>query len=328
MAVGGESAERALEAEEALYMSVAREVGDVVTLHCWCGNESMKVLATRRSKRFSVVTCEACDTCYNFPRPVPDKEAASRCYCESKSFPERYSPQAEVWAHEYVEHMSRLLSRRGLRLTAYRKVLDVGCGGGQLVAILCNMGMAAEGIDLDSKCIAYAKRLHPQGTFHIGRIEDLDRGPYDLITGMNLLEHVPDPKPFTETVSKMLVPGGIFIGVVPNISSVSFAVLGAHWGLLSPSEHVTLFAPPTLSVCLRAAGFTAVDWFCARNPLILPLQAVRQFLDLTRSTGWVSAGRYVVWCALENAARTLTALSRRTDAGEKLFFLARKGETI
>jgi SAM-dependent methyltransferase len=187
-------------------------------------------------------------------------------------------------------------------------------------------GAQAEGLDLDPKVIKYASATQPGTTFHLGELKDLKVGPYDTITAMNMLEHATNPKILATHVLDKLVPGGYFIGTTPNISSVSFAVLGAYWvGMLAPDEHVALFSPKPLERCLVEAGFTdSIHWPCIRNNLKGPLKGLNGLWRALRRKGAGSAVRYVMcWC-LENVALTLTLFSRRSDAGENLFFVARK----
>lgn len=297
--------------------------GRTVRLRCWCGCQTARVVARRRRRRFSVAACTECGTHQNYPRPVSDVNEASACYRESESFPERYSPDADRWARKYVQDMRLLLGRANQRLEDFDRVLDVGCGGGQLVKALRRRGVAAEGIDLDPKCIAFAKRQQPEGTFHVGHLAGLEAGPYEMVTGFHVLEHAPDPKKLAEQILRKLVPGGVFLGAVPNIASVSFSVLGTYWGFLAPLEHVTLFSPATLRRCLVAAGFERMEWKCAQNRLILPAQALRQLWQTARRAGVLGALRYSAWCTIENWARILTRLSAKRDAGEKLFFMAK-----
>lgn len=118
------------------------------------------------------------------------------------------------------------------------KVLDVGCGGGILSESMAACGARVVGIDLSEKALAVARR-HAQAagmkidyqqkaveTFASSGADD-----YDVVTCMELLEHVPDPRSVVRACSLLVKPAGdlIFATINRNIKSFIFAILGAEY---------------------------------------------------------------------------------------------------
>ena len=129
-----------------------------------------------------------------------------------------------------------------------KKVLDVGCGGGILSESLASADADVTGIDQGDKVIQIAK-LHAKESGikikykHIN-IEDFYKNTnerFDVITCLEMLEHVPDPNSIINTCSKLLKPGGkIFFSTInKNLKAFLFAIIGAEYilNLLPKGTH-------------------------------------------------------------------------------------------
>ncbi|HEU0117684.1 MAG TPA: bifunctional 2-polyprenyl-6-hydroxyphenol methylase/3-demethylubiquinol 3-O-methyltransferase UbiG [Alphaproteobacteria bacterium] len=107
-------------------------------------------------------------------------------------------------------------------------VLDVGCGGGLLTEPLARMGAKTEGLDAAEEAIQTAKQ-HAKAsklsiTYHADSVENLARGKnrYDLITALEIVEHVADMNSFLGALKKLLKPDGILIMSTLNRTPKSF----------------------------------------------------------------------------------------------------------
>lgn len=131
---------------------------------------------------------------------------------------------------------------------AKKKVLDVGCGGGILAESLTQRGAIVTGIDMGEAPLAVA-RLHSLETglsidYKKCTAESLvaeETGQFDIITCLEMLEHVPDPASVILACSKLVKPGGhlYFSTINRNIKSYLFAVIGAEYilNLLEKGTH-------------------------------------------------------------------------------------------
>ena len=155
---------------------------------------------------------------------------------------------------------------------AGKSVLDIGCGGGILSEAMAARGARVTGIDLGEAPLAVAQ-LHLKETGraveyrHISA-EDHARerpGTYDVVTCMELLEHVPDPASTAAACATLVKPGGhvFFSTINRNVKAWLFAIVGAEYVLnLLPRwthEYVKLIKPSELERMARAAGLRITE---------------------------------------------------------------------
>jgi 2-polyprenyl-6-hydroxyphenyl methylase/3-demethylubiquinone-9 3-methyltransferase len=155
---------------------------------------------------------------------------------------------------------------------AQQRVLDVGCGGGLLAESLARSGAVVTGIDLAPAMIEVA-HLHAQESqlnidYQVCSAEQFAQRrepPFDVVTCMELIEHVADPAALLRAIAKLLRPGGqFFISTINrNLRSFLLAIVGAEYLLkLIPRgthEYARLLRPSELARFARAANLTLRD---------------------------------------------------------------------
>ncbi len=147
------------------------------------------------------------------------------------------------------------------------KVLDVGCGGGVLSDAMARAGAQVTGIDLATKALRVAQ-LHaleaqtPNVNYREVSAEALAQeqpGTFDMVTCMEMLEHVPDPASVVRACAALVKPGGwvFFSTLNRNPKSFLFAIVGAEYVLnLLPKgthEYAKMIRPSELASYCRAA---------------------------------------------------------------------------
>ena len=148
-----------------------------------------------------------------------------------------------------------------------KRVLEVGCGGGILAEAMAGRGASVTGIDLADKPLKVAQlHLLESGLkvdYRLIAAEALAREAprsFDVITCMELLEHVPDPAATVRACADLLEPGGhvFFATLNRNLKSYVLAVIGAEYvlGLLPRGTHdyAKFIRPSELAAMCRAAG--------------------------------------------------------------------------
>ncbi len=172
---------------------------------------------------------------------------------------------------------------------AGRRVLDVGCGGGLLAEALAAAGATVTAIDLAPSMIEIA-RLHAHESqlsidYRISSAEQFAQQggePYDVVTCMELIEHVPSPAVLMRALAQLLQPAGqLFISTINrNLRSFVTAIVGAEYLLnLIPRgthEYAKLLRPSELSALARAQQLTLRDITgIGYNPLLRSASLIR-----------------------------------------------------
>jgi 2-polyprenyl-6-hydroxyphenyl methylase/3-demethylubiquinone-9 3-methyltransferase len=155
---------------------------------------------------------------------------------------------------------------------AEKTVLDVGCGGGILSESLARKGGQVTGIDIAQRVLSIARlHLHESGLdvdYCEKMVEDQARetpGDFDLVTCMEMLEHVPEPASVIRSVGELLKPGGQAFFSTLNRTPLAFAlgIVGAeHIARLLPRgthRYDRFIKPSELSAWAREAGLVVED---------------------------------------------------------------------
>jgi len=150
-----------------------------------------------------------------------------------------------------------------------KRVLDVGCGGGILSESMSQQGAQVVGIDLGEKALKVAQ-LHSlesgvQVDYRLVAVERLaaeSPESFDVVTCMEMLEHVPDPAAIVAACSRLVKPGGtvFFSTINRNPKAYLFAVIGAEYVLnmlpRGTHEYEKFIKPSELAAWARNAGLT------------------------------------------------------------------------
>ena len=152
---------------------------------------------------------------------------------------------------------------------AGKTVLDVGCGGGILAESMARRGAAVTGIDLSDKALSIARLHLLESGASVGyrkvsaeELADEAAGSFDLVTCMEMLEHVPDPASVVQACATLVKPGGwvFFSTLNRNPKSFLLAIVGAEYVLnMLPHgthEYAKMIRPSELAGFCRAAGLT------------------------------------------------------------------------
>ena len=157
---------------------------------------------------------------------------------------------------------------------AGKKILDVGCGGGILSESMARRGADVTGVDLGTENLK-AATLHAvqsglEDTLRYQHIpvEDLAKthaGQFDVVTCMEMLEHVPDPSSIVQACFDLLAPGGVCVlsTINRNPKSYLFAIVGAEYVLRlldrGTHDYAKFITPAELDHMATSAGFMRKD---------------------------------------------------------------------
>jgi 2-polyprenyl-6-hydroxyphenyl methylase/3-demethylubiquinone-9 3-methyltransferase len=164
---------------------------------------------------------------------------------------------------QYVERAGPLAGRR---------VLDVGCGGGLLAEAMARKGARVTGIDMADDLVQVATLHALEGGVEVEyeyasaeQHVEQHAGEYEIVTCMEMLEHVPDPVAVIEALARLLRPGGhLFVSTLNRtLKAYAMAVVGAEYllRLLPPGTHTyeKFIRPAELRQWARAVDLVVSD---------------------------------------------------------------------
>jgi 2-polyprenyl-3-methyl-5-hydroxy-6-metoxy-1,4-benzoquinol methylase len=214
---------------------------------------------------FNVVKCKQCGLVYLNPRP--DVSELSTIYPPNYyaySIEESYD---ESQRENLYYKMRYAMIRRGLegvlsflpREQRPVKVLDIGCADGHVLNWFRRVRtheVETYGVDMNEQAVEKARQKGHQA--YLGRFEDVDLpdNTFDLVWASHVIEHVPDPKAFTEKAYQILRPGGLFWFWTPNIESIDAKWFrDKHWGAYHFPRHWVFYSPQSVKHLAAATGF-------------------------------------------------------------------------
>jgi 2-polyprenyl-6-hydroxyphenyl methylase/3-demethylubiquinone-9 3-methyltransferase len=164
---------------------------------------------------------------------------------------------------------------------AGKKVLDVGCGGGILAEAMAHHGAEVTAIDLGKASLSVAKLHQLESNLEIDyqnisaeQLAQQQTGKFDVVTCLEMLEHVPSPESVVNACFQLVKPGGLifFSTINRNPKSYLFAVLGAEYLLnLMPKgthDYARFIRPSELAGWCREAGLQLQEQIgMSYNPL-------------------------------------------------------------
>jgi 2-polyprenyl-3-methyl-5-hydroxy-6-metoxy-1,4-benzoquinol methylase len=200
---------------------------------------------------FAIVRCDECRSL--FVRQPPSSAEIQSIYLDQAYY--THDPGSIERIRSENGRRCRLLTR----LTEGRKLLDVGCAAGFLLDAAKASGFEVQGVDQTPHTVALAKS-HGHQVF-LGTLDDLTRrhpehkGSFDVVTALDVIEHVPEPLEFLRQVVDLARPGGIVVLSTPNYSGLVARLMGPRDPYLIPPEHLNFF---TLSGLKALAARTGV----------------------------------------------------------------------
>lgn len=223
---------------------------------------------------FRAVCCNCCGLVFTNPRPTPESiqhyyppEYTPHQHHNSPPIALRKTTVKRVFLkflnslnenfdrkHNLVPPKNRALLTRG----RCGNLLDVGCGNGEFLKIMQDLGWRVQGVD-KSPNAALAARSSYGIEIHHGCLESMcsESDRFDVITMWWFLEHAHDPGLVLDICSRIIKPEGLLIVGVPNFSSFERRVFG---GLsLDLPRHLIHFTPQTLTKMLDLHGFSVMN---------------------------------------------------------------------
>ena len=209
----------------------------------------------RIKKTFNFLRCDSCKFTFVGNPHTKYTEIYDECYYQGKG-----SDPGVNYAQEFENPntTSRIIEWEGIRQLANQQAgeqwLDFGCGHGGLVRYITNLDGQIEGMDTG----AWAEKAKQSG-INIVTEEEIEKTgkKYDIITAIEVIEHIVLPVEALITMRKLLKPGGRLIITTGNADAAPKQF--TNWGYVNGDVHVSYFTPATLTRAFEIAGFKAIN---------------------------------------------------------------------
>lgn len=227
----------------------------------------------RRWVRLGFCACDVCQVWFVYPQPAEDELTAAYRSC--------YYPREPTTAPVYGntppalgEQLLACLRRHRFLPARGGRLLDFGCGLGDFARTAMSAGVEVDAVEPDDVArdcaAARGLRIHES-------LEELERaggtGAYDVVTLVDVVEHVRQPLRLLRALRRMVRPAGALYLSAPNYQSAQAWVLGARWDQATNPTHLFLFSPAALRHLLATAGFRMAWLRCTfRDPRLAPPQ--------------------------------------------------------
>lgn len=249
-----------------------------------CGSSKVYKIYNAKDRMFGVgdnfiyYECRKCSVCFLYPQLSLGE--LKKYYPSSKYYSYKQSEQKDFLSNirsylirsYYKKNLwSKLFSILVSNVPAIPsppigKILDVGCGSGETLSLLKEVGWQTYGLDIDSVAIRFAKK---QGiTAKVGgykKIADFPKNYFDAIRLYHVIEHLDDPDDALNLINSRLKKGGELIIGTPNYNSIVRKIFGTYWYNLDAPRHLILFSPENLISLAKKNDFVnpGIEYFAA-----------------------------------------------------------------
>jgi 2-polyprenyl-6-hydroxyphenyl methylase/3-demethylubiquinone-9 3-methyltransferase len=177
-----------------------------------------------------------------------------------------WSEAGSVEAHRYlIPPCVQLLAGAGAR-----KILDLGCGNGEVTGLLASKGFVVEGCDASASGLALARSSFPGVRFFqhdlANPLPEEHSGGYDAVVSLEVIEHLLMPRQLMSNALQALRPGGLFVLSTPfhgywkNLALALTNKFDDHWHPLRDWGHIKFFSKQTLLQLFKESGFEISAW--------------------------------------------------------------------
>lgn len=224
-----------------------------------CGDRRVQPLLSPRHSggrwAYEVVRCPTCGFLYRHPGIRPERLGDLYSGGYAKFLTGHYSDK-RIRRYRQVMRAFKPVFKSG----DGRRLLDFGCGAGHFLRLAHQRGFDPYGVDLSKGAIRRARKDESGRNAYLGAPQDVPEiaaGGFDVITMWSVLAHLATPVEDLTTLRGLLAGDGVLLVLTVNANSLALKARREHWSGFT-KNHLKFFAPSTLQILLRRAGFGAV----------------------------------------------------------------------
>jgi 2-polyprenyl-3-methyl-5-hydroxy-6-metoxy-1,4-benzoquinol methylase len=237
---------------------IVSTVGTISTQTCVaCGGNQFRGvfddLGSAEGQRYSVRQCCQCGLGVTDPQPSEDELRSL--------YKSEYYRTTGPGPQNALTRLGRYLVRQVLRghdpllESAQRgRILDIGCGNGEFLRRMGELGWETHGTDSSPAAVQLARRFAKDVRLARASEPVFDDKQFDVVTMFNVFEHVPDPIETLAEVYRILKDEGRLILEVPNFQSLAFRIVQRNWIGLDVPRHLYHYSPRALITLAEAQG--------------------------------------------------------------------------
>ena len=203
---------------------------------------------------FQILKCDRCGLARTYPMPY---EGNTSTY------------ESPEWALDAIEtetvgnrYIFRSISSEMLKEVEREKkdgrLLDVGCGVGNLLDLARNNGWDTYGVELSETYCDYTNSIGLKVVNSTLTDAGFKKGSFDAISMIHVLEHVPEPLELLNEARRVLKKNGVLVVDTPDIGTITARIQKEHYISLDPDCHIWQFTPATLKELIARAGFKPI----------------------------------------------------------------------
>lgn len=259
-----------------------------------CGSPSRPFFAVEPSRysfstnvRPTITRCTGCGLAWVNPRLAEVAPAQAEAAAAQERRAEGPPESERERAHDVLTRIERH-ARPG-------RLLDIGCGYGHLLKLAAERGWQAVGVNPNAKEAQYARTQ--MGVAVPARIVEEAGFPdasFDVVSLVEVLEHLADPVPVLRQANRVLRPDGLLYLQTPDLGCVEARLLKHRWVMLYVNSHWFFYSDRPLRRLLQRTGFRVVErplWAPGRHAWGVPLKFTLSLLGLSSLTSITAVAR-------------------------------------
>lgn len=263
---------------------------------------------------YDIYACPACALRFVHPMPRATADIYAETYfagAEEGFGYVDYDADKQPMVGAFKKYLAYI---RKLRPVA-RTLFDVGAATGFFLEIAQHEGFTVSGVEISEYAAGKAREKGIDM-----RTGTLDAVPsdsrYDVITMLDLIEHVTDPTDVLRKAHALLAPSGLLVINTPDAGSFYARLMGSRWHLIVPPEHLYYFNRKNISALLERIGFRVRTVTTVGKSFTLPYL----FRTLHGWLGWGILDTFAKW----SAAPVLRSIAIPINLGDNMFLIAEK----
>lgn len=208
--------------------------------------------------------CQSCRTIFQYPLPSVEMMVN---YANQEYRDGVYKEYVQAREIKYATFRNRLADIQ--KRVEGRYFLDIGCSCGCFIDVALEQGLDVYGVEFSSVAIAAAteraRSRITQGDVNL--LSNKYVKTFDVITVFDVIEHTLEPIQFLKILRTMLKPKGLLVITTPNTDHFLRSLMGKHWPMLQPFQHVVLFSEKSLYLALKETGYKDIELMPAKKVL-------------------------------------------------------------